>query len=111
MEQMSSNNTFNTSVARGYLDDLKTIVGQLKTTLESKTRLNEINWNSTVHLQLKKILESDFAPPINAINVRVILFEQAFLKETADFVKDHKSLVKEANSNLQIFKTSNFWKI
>lgn len=104
MEQMSSNNTFNTSAASGYLDDLKTRVGQLKLTLESKTRLNEINWNSTVHLQLKKILESDFAPPINAINVRVIHFEQAFLKETADFVKDHKSLVKEANANLQNIK-------
>lgn len=46
MEQMSSTNTFNTSAARGYLDDLKTRVGKLKTTLESKTRLNEINWNS-----------------------------------------------------------------
>lgn len=50
MEQISSNNTFNTSVARGYLDDIKTRVGQLKMTLESITRLNEINWNSTVHL-------------------------------------------------------------
>jgi hypothetical protein len=27
MEQISSNNTFNTSAARGYLDDLKTRVG------------------------------------------------------------------------------------
>jgi glycerophosphoryl diester phosphodiesterase len=99
MEQISSNNTFNTSAARGYLDDLKTRIGQLKTTLESKTRLNEINWNSTVHLQLKKILESDFAPQINAINVRTIHFEQEFLKETADFVTDHKSLIKKANES------------
>jgi hypothetical protein len=101
MEQISSNNTFNTSAARGYLDDLKTRVGQLKTTLESKTKLNEINWNSTVHLQLKKILQSEFAPQINNIHARVIHFEQAFLKETADFVTDHKSLIKKANESFE----------
>jgi hypothetical protein len=101
MEQIFSTNTFNTSDARGYLDDLKTRVGQLKTTLESKTRLNEINWNSTVHLQLKKILESEFAPQINNIDARVIHFEQAFLKETADFVTDHKSLIKKANESFE----------
>jgi hypothetical protein len=101
MEQISSSNTFNTSATRGYLDDLKTRVGQLKTTLESKTRLNEINWNSTVHLQLKKILENEFAPQINNIHARVIHFEQAFLKETADFVTDHKSLIKKANESFE----------
>jgi hypothetical protein len=101
MEQISSNNTFNTSAARGYLDDLKTRVGQLKMTLESKTKLNEITWNSTVHLQIKKILESEFAPQINNIHARVIHFEQAFLKETADFVTDHKSLIKKANESFE----------
>jgi hypothetical protein len=65
---MSSTNTFNTSATRGYLDDLKTRVEQLKMTVESKMRLNEINWNSTVQLQLKEILESEFAPQINKIH-------------------------------------------
>jgi predicted RNA-binding Zn-ribbon protein involved in translation (DUF1610 family) len=101
MEQMSSNNTFNTSAARGYLDDLKTRVGQLKTTLDSKTRLNKINWNSTVHLQLKNILESEFAPQINNIHARVIHFENDFLAETSNFVKDHKSLIRKANESFE----------
>jgi hypothetical protein len=101
MEHISLNHTFNTSAARGYLDDLKTRVGQLQTTLESKTRLNEINWNYSVHLQLKRILESEFAPQINNIHARVIHFEQAFLKETADFVTDHKSLIKKANESFE----------
>ena len=81
---MSSNNTFNTSAARGYLDDIKTGIGQLQMTLESKTKLNEINWNSMVHLQLKKILENEFAPQINKIHARVIHFENAFLNETKE---------------------------
>ena len=101
IEQMSSSNTFNTSEARGHLDDLKRRIGELKTDLESKTKLNEINWNSTVHLQLKKILENEFAPQINNIQARIIHFENAFLTETADFVKDHTSLIKQANESLE----------
>ncbi|PWA89320.1 hypothetical protein CTI12_AA112170 [Artemisia annua] len=68
--------------------------------LESKMRLTEKNWNSTVHLQLKKILESEFAPQINNINARVNHFEKAFLTETVDFIKDHKSLIKKANESI-----------
>ena len=98
---MSSNNTFNTSAARGFLDDIKTRIGKLQTTLESKMRLTENNWNSTVHLQLKKILESEFAPQINNIHARVIDFENAFLNETSNFVKDHKSLIKKANESIE----------
>jgi hypothetical protein len=57
MEQISSNNNFNISAARGYLDDIKTRNGQLKTTLESKTRLNEINWIPQFIYSLKRFLK------------------------------------------------------
>ena len=101
MEQLFSSNIFNSSDARRHLDDLKRRIGLLKTSLEARAKLNEINWNSTVHLQLKKILESEFAPQINNIHARVIHFENAFLTEIADFVKDHKSLIKKANESFE----------
>ena len=72
MEQMSSDNTFNTSEARRCLDDLKRRVEQLQMLLESKMSTNEKNWMSDVHKQLKKILETEFKLPIIAISARVI---------------------------------------
>ena len=96
---MSSDNTFNTSEARRCLDDLKRRVEELQMLLESKMSTNEKNWMSDVHKQLKKILATEFQPPITAISARVIHVENALKTETADFVKDHKSLIKKANES------------
>ena len=97
MEQVSSNNTFNTSEARYILDDVKKRIQELQNIVASKTTININNWHSSFHIEQKKVFENEITIPLNNISARVIHFEQAFLKETADFVKDHKSLVKEAN--------------
>jgi glycerophosphoryl diester phosphodiesterase len=97
MEQMSSNNPFNTSDARDILDDVKKRIQTLKIIVKSKTTISINNWHSSFHNEQKKVFENEITIPLNNISARVIHFEQAFLKETADFVKDLKSLVKEAN--------------
>lgn len=97
IEQMSSNNTFNTSEARDILDDIKKRIQELQNIVESKTTINIYNWHSSFHIEQKKVFENEIIIPLNNISPRVIHFENAFLKETADFVKDHKSLVNEAN--------------
>lgn len=97
MEQMSSNNSFNTSEARDILDDVKKRIQVLQNIVRSKTTISINNWNSSFHNEQKKVFENEITIPLNNISARVIHFEQAFLKETVDFVKDHKSLVKEAN--------------
>ena len=50
------------------------------------------------------MFEIEITTLLNNIHERVIHFEQAFLKETTEFVKDHKSLVKEANENIENIK-------
>jgi polyhydroxyalkanoate synthesis regulator phasin len=99
IEQMSSNNTFNTSEARDILDDVKKRIQELQNIVESKITININNWHSSFHIEQKKVFENEITIPLNNISARVIHFENAFLKETADFVKDHKSLVNEANES------------
>lgn len=110
MEQMSSNNTFNTSEAREIMDDVKKRIQELQNIVASKTTININNWHSSFHIEQKKVFENEITIPLNNISARVIHFEQAFLKETADFVKDHKSLVNEANDtreNINVLENLN----
>jgi hypothetical protein len=96
MEQMSSNKTFNTSEARDILD-VKKRIQVLQNIVKSKTTISINDWHSSFHIEQKKVFENGITIPLNNISARVIHFENAFLKEMADFVKDHKSLVNEAN--------------
>jgi hypothetical protein len=110
IEQMSSNNTFNTSEARDILNDVKKRIQELQNIVASKTTININNWHSSFHIEQKKVFENDITIPLNNISARVIHFEQAFLKEMADFVKDHKSLVNEANDtreNMNVLENLN----
>ena len=47
------------------------------------------------------VFETEITIPPYNISARVIHCEQALLKETTDFVKDHKSLIKKANESLE----------
>ncbi|GJV44181.1 retrovirus-related pol polyprotein from transposon TNT 1-94 [Tanacetum coccineum] len=61
---------------------------------------NVNNWWSLVHREVHKILKDEIAPIVNQVDVRVIHFEMQYLKEAANFVRDFKSLEKEADESL-----------
>ncbi|GKE21489.1 hypothetical protein Tco_1433001 [Tanacetum coccineum] len=61
-------------------------------------------WSSPIHQEYQKILKDEIAPIINQVDARVQNFEIQFLKEAAKFVRDFKSLAKEADESLDKLK-------
>nr|GFA49735.1 retrovirus-related Pol polyprotein from transposon TNT 1-94 [Tanacetum cinerariifolium] len=62
--------------------------------------LDTHNWSSSAHPELHKIVKDEIFPIINQVDARVQNFEIQFLKEAAKFVRDFKSLTKEADESL-----------
>ncbi|GJX82382.1 retrovirus-related pol polyprotein from transposon TNT 1-94 [Tanacetum coccineum] len=62
------------------------------------------NWSSSVHQEIHKIVKDEIFPIVNQVDARVQNFEIYFLKETAKFVRDFKSLAKEADESLDKHK-------
>nr|GEU28962.1 hypothetical protein [Tanacetum cinerariifolium] len=58
------------------------------------------NWSSSAHKEVQKIISYEIAPIINQVDARVQNFEIQFLQEAAKFVRDFKSLAKEADESL-----------
>nr|GEV53195.1 hypothetical protein [Tanacetum cinerariifolium] len=58
------------------------------------------NWSSSAHQELNKIVKDEIFPIVNQVNARMQNFEIQFLKESAKFFRDFKSLAKEANEYL-----------
>nr|GEU39845.1 hypothetical protein [Tanacetum cinerariifolium] len=58
------------------------------------------NWSPFAHQELHKIIKDEIFPIVNQVDARVQNFEIQFLKEAAKFVRDFKSLVKEADEYL-----------
>nr|GEX99641.1 retrovirus-related Pol polyprotein from transposon TNT 1-94 [Tanacetum cinerariifolium] len=58
------------------------------------------NWSSSAHQELHKIIKDEIFPIVNQVDARVQNFEIQFLKEAAKFVRDSKSLAKEADESL-----------
>nr|GEW83819.1 hypothetical protein [Tanacetum cinerariifolium] len=58
------------------------------------------NWSSSAHKEVHKIISHEIAPIINQVDARVQNFEIRFLQEAAKFVRDFKSLAKEADESL-----------
>ncbi|GJU96344.1 retrovirus-related pol polyprotein from transposon TNT 1-94 [Tanacetum coccineum] len=58
------------------------------------------NWSSFVHQVVYKIVKDKIFPIINQVDARLQNFEIQFLKEAAGFVRDFKSLAKEADESL-----------
>ncbi|GKC49194.1 ribonuclease H-like domain-containing protein, partial [Tanacetum coccineum] len=66
------------------------------------------NWSSTAHQELHKIVKDEIFPIINQVDARLQNFKKQFLKEAAKFVRDFKSLSKEADESLAKHKTLEF---
>nr|GEX00467.1 retrovirus-related Pol polyprotein from transposon TNT 1-94 [Tanacetum cinerariifolium] len=78
------------SVARKFLNEVKS----------SLVTLQFHNWSSSAHKEVYRIISYEIAPIINQVDARVQNFEIQFLQEAAMFVRDFKSLAKEADESL-----------
>nr|GEV48257.1 hypothetical protein [Tanacetum cinerariifolium] len=58
------------------------------------------NWSSSAHQELHKNVKDENFLIVNQVDARVQNFEIQFLKEEAKFVRDFKSLAKEADESL-----------
>nr|GEY10728.1 hypothetical protein [Tanacetum cinerariifolium] len=72
----------------------------LQRVVKHRMTLETHNWSSSTHQELHKIVEDETFPIVNQVNARVQNFKIQFLKEAAKFVRDFKSLAKEADESL-----------
>ncbi|GJV46326.1 hypothetical protein Tco_1430862 [Tanacetum coccineum] len=66
------------------------------------------NWSSTAHQEIHKIVKDEIFPIVNQVDARLQNFKIQFLKEAAKFVRDFKSLAKEADESLAKHKALEF---
>nr|GEU57384.1 retrovirus-related Pol polyprotein from transposon TNT 1-94 [Tanacetum cinerariifolium] len=88
------------SVARKFLNEVKSSLVTLQHVVKQKMNLEVHNWSSSAHKEVHRIISHKIAPIINQVDVRVKNFEIQFLQEAAKFVRDFKSLAKKADESL-----------
>nr|GFA51220.1 hypothetical protein [Tanacetum cinerariifolium] len=88
------------SVARKFLNDVKSIIVTLQRVVKHRMTIETHNWSSSAHQELHKIVKDEIFPTVNQVDARVQNFKIQFLKEAAKFVGDFKSLAKEADESL-----------
>nr|GEV15687.1 hypothetical protein [Tanacetum cinerariifolium] len=87
-------------VARKFLNEVKSSLVSLQRVVKQKMTLEVHNWSSSAHKEVHRIISHEIAPIINQVDARVQNFEIQFLQEVAKFVRDFKSLAKEADESL-----------
>nr|GEZ88543.1 hypothetical protein [Tanacetum cinerariifolium] len=88
------------SVARKFLNEVKSSLMTLQRVVKQKMTLEVHNWSASAHKEVHRIISHETAPIINQVDARVQNFEIQFLQEAAKFVRDFKSLAKEADESL-----------
>ncbi|GJV89892.1 retrovirus-related pol polyprotein from transposon TNT 1-94 [Tanacetum coccineum] len=88
------------SVARKFLNEVKSTIVTLQRVVKQKITLDIHNWSSSVHQEIHNIIKDEIFPIINQVDARLQNFEIQFLKEAAKFVRDFKSLANEADESL-----------
>nr|GEU65567.1 hypothetical protein [Tanacetum cinerariifolium] len=88
------------SVARKFLNEVKRTIVTLQCVVKHRMTLKTHNWSSSAHQELHKIVKDENFHIVNQVDARVQNFEIQFLKEATKFVKDFKSLAKEADESL-----------
>ncbi|GJS43887.1 hypothetical protein Tco_0568930 [Tanacetum coccineum] len=88
------------SVARKFLNEVKSTIVTLQRVVKQKMTLDIHNWSSSAHQEICKIVKDEIFLIVNQVDARVQNFEIQFLKEAAKFVRDFKSLAKEADESL-----------
>ncbi|GJZ72650.1 hypothetical protein Tco_0636796, partial [Tanacetum coccineum] len=97
-EEFSDDTTL--SVARKFLNEVKSTIVTLQCVVKQKMTLDIHNWSSSAHQEIHKIVKDEIFPIVNQVDARVQNFEIQFLKEAAKFVRDFQSIAKEANESL-----------
>nr|GEU89225.1 uncharacterized mitochondrial protein AtMg00810-like [Tanacetum cinerariifolium] len=88
------------SVARKFLNKVKSTIVTLQRVVKQRMTLDTHNWSSSAHQELHKIVKDEIFPIVNQVDARVQNFEIQFLKEAAKFIGEFKSLANEANESL-----------
>nr|GEV33004.1 hypothetical protein [Tanacetum cinerariifolium] len=88
------------SVAQKFLNEVKNSLVTLQRVVKQKMTLEVHNWSSSAHKEVHKIISHEIAPIINQVDASVKIFKILFLQEEAKFVRDFKSLAKEADESL-----------
>nr|GEU89805.1 hypothetical protein [Tanacetum cinerariifolium] len=88
------------SVAQKFLNEVKSSLVTLQHVVKQKMTLKVHNWSSSAHKEVHRIISHEISPIINQVNARVQNFEIQFLQEAAKFVRDFKSIAKEADESL-----------
>ncbi|GKE49149.1 hypothetical protein Tco_1480407 [Tanacetum coccineum] len=88
------------SVARKFLNEVKSTTVTLQRVVKQKMTLDIHNWSSSAHQEIHKIIKDEISPIVNQVDARVQNFKIQFLKEAAKFVRYFQSLAKEADESL-----------
>nr|GFA01070.1 hypothetical protein [Tanacetum cinerariifolium] len=97
-EDLSDDTTL--SVARKFLNEVKSYLVTLQLVVKQKMTLEIHNWSSFAHKEVHRIISHEIDPIINQVDARVQNFDIQFLQEAAKFIQDFKSLAKEADESL-----------
>ncbi|GJW86677.1 hypothetical protein Tco_0162017 [Tanacetum coccineum] len=97
-EEFSDDTT--TSVARKFLNEVKSTIVTLQCVVKQKMTLDIHNWLSSAHQEIHKIVKDEIFPIVNQVDARVQNFEIQFLQEAVKFVRDFQSLANEADESL-----------
>ncbi|GKC78913.1 hypothetical protein Tco_1129687, partial [Tanacetum coccineum] len=92
------------SVARKFLNEVKDTLVTLQHVVTHRKNGNVINLSSSTHQEIHKIFKDKIVPIVNQVDARIQNFENHFVKEAAKFVRDFKSLAKEAEDSLNKIK-------
>ncbi|GJW59344.1 hypothetical protein Tco_0106075 [Tanacetum coccineum] len=88
------------SVARKFLNEVKSTIVALQRVVKQKMTLDIHNWSSSAHQEIHKIVKDEIFPIVNQVDARVQNFKIQFLKEAVKFVRDFQSLAKETDESL-----------
>nr|GEY17615.1 hypothetical protein [Tanacetum cinerariifolium] len=88
------------SVARKFLNEVKSTIVTLQRVVKQRMTIETHNWASYAHQELHKIVRDEIFPIVNPVDARLQNFKIQFLKETAKFVGDIKSLANESDASL-----------
>ncbi|GJT11622.1 retrovirus-related pol polyprotein from transposon TNT 1-94 [Tanacetum coccineum] len=92
------------SVARKFLNEVKDTLVTLQCVVKHRMNGNITYMSSSTFEEIYKIFKDDIVPIINQVDARVQNFENYFVKEAAKFVREFKSLAKEADDSLKKMK-------